>query len=168
MVLIPSATDRAGKPQLEVTVRIEPEREGCLALASGRTASARRTSRCRRRRSSGCDDAGRSRNESRRFLGLRFDDLGSLVDFLVILFGGEPLFDLGLLVVDRRLDRRQAGRMRTGVLDDILAERVVGFGDLGRFEAHVVPAQVLEAVGRLAKTLRPHGRTGCALASEEA
>ena len=75
--------------------------------------------------------------------------------------------------MNRRVDRRQTGRMRARVIDDILAERVMavvasGFGRLGRFEPHVVPAEVLEAVADLAEALRPHGRTGRALTREQA
>jgi hypothetical protein len=70
------------------------------------------------------------------------------------------------------MDGRQASRMRARVLDDVLTESVVvhvafDFDRLGRFETHVVPAEVLEAVADLAETLRPHGRARGALASEQ-
>ena len=41
-------------------------------------------------------------------------------------------------------------------------------GRLGRFKAHVVPAEVLEAGAALAEALRAHGRTSGALAGEKA
>ena len=61
---------------------------------------------------------------------------------------------------------------RARMVDDVLAERIMrivacDFGRLGRFEAHVVPAQILEVARDLAKTLRPHGRAGGALAREK-
>ena len=62
--------------------------------------------------------------------------------------------------------------MRTRMLDDVLSERVVSLvarrnGRLGRFEAHVVPAEILEVARNLAEALRPHGRAGGTLAGEK-
>ena len=60
--------------------------------------------------------------------------------------------------------------MNARMLDDIVAERVVvasrgSFGRLGRFEAHVVPAEILEiAAAHLAEALRaawPGGPRPC-------
>src|SRR6476646_5955388 len=58
------------------------------------------------------------------------------------------------------------------MLDDILAECVMivvtlGFRSLGRLKAHVVPAEVLEAVADLAEALRPHGRASSTLAGKK-
>jgi len=58
------------------------------------------------------------------------------------------------------------------MFDHVLTESIVSriarvFRRLGRLKSHVVPAEILEAVADLAKTLRPHGRTSCALASEK-
>src|SRR5678815_2390633 len=55
---------------------------------------------------------------------------------------------------------------------DLGAERVVRFvglaiGRLGRFEAHIVPAEVFQARATLAETLGPHGRASCTLAGQE-
>ena len=62
--------------------------------------------------------------------------------------------------------------MRTRMLDDVLSERVVSLvarrnGRLGRFEAHVVPSEVLEISSDLAEPLRPHGGARGALASKK-
>src|SRR5207248_7443984 len=88
------------------------------------------------------------------------------------LHGCEAFLDFGLLVMDRRTDRRQAGRVRARMLDDIVAERVVSRiarrrGRLGRLEPHVVPAEVLEATAALAEALGTHGRASGTLAGEE-
>jgi hypothetical protein len=58
------------------------------------------------------------------------------------------------------------------MLDNVFTESVVrcialDFRGLGRLESHVVPAEILKAVTDLAETLRPHGRTSCALTSEK-
>ncbi len=58
------------------------------------------------------------------------------------------------------------------LLADLLAERVVlaiarHGGRLLRFEAHVVPAEILEPAADLAEALRPHGGPGGALAGEK-
>jgi hypothetical protein len=133
-------------------------------------------------------DDGRSdlHNRRRRF-GLGLHDRRNLfglglIDFrgLVNLFFGfrfivavHALGDFRLLVMNGRADRRQAGGMqRARVLDDIVAERIMRFvaldvDRLGRFEPHVVPAEVFEAVADLAEALRPHGRARGALACEK-
>src|SRR6476620_6010174 len=58
------------------------------------------------------------------------------------------------------------------MLDDILAERIMAgiagdIGRLGRFKAHVVPAEVLKTTGTLTESLRPHGRASGALARKK-
>src|SRR5881275_3790323 len=63
--------------------------------------------------------------------------------------------------------------MGAGMLDDVFAERIMifiagSFGGLGRLETHVVPAEILEAVSALGKTLRAHGRASGTLAGEQA
>ena len=64
--------------------------------------------------------------------------------------------------------------MNARMLDDILAERVMlgiarRVGRLGRLEAHVVPAEILEMPPpHLAEALGPHRRAGRALAGEQA
>src|SRR4029079_16829875 len=100
------------------------------------------------------------------------EGLGGVVEFFLGLVSAQATLDLGLLVVDRGADRRQAGWMGARMLDDILAERVMflvacRFDRLGGFETHVLPAEILEAVVGLAEPLRAHGRAGGTLASEE-
>ena len=58
------------------------------------------------------------------------------------------------------------------MLDDVVAKTIMGFvarsgNGLGRFEAHVVPAEILETGSDLAEALRTHGRARRALSSEE-
>jgi hypothetical protein len=62
--------------------------------------------------------------------------------------------------------------MRAWMLDDIVAKGVVfhitcDFRRLGRLEAHVVPAEILEAGTALAEALRPHGRARSPLAGQQ-
>ena len=110
-------------------------------------------------------------NGDRRRFGL--ERLGGLVDFLFVLVDAHPARDFGVLGVDRRMDRGQPGGMDPRLLVEILAERVMIFvaddrrGRLGRFEAHVVPAKVLEARRTLAEALGPHCGPGRALAGEQ-
>src|SRR5581483_1986596 len=165
-----------------MTVRIQTKCKRRFPLASGRRARTRRTARpdC------GRDSYGRKLLDDRFDLD-GFDDFGDAFRFRLVQLGGlvnvvlgfvllgavEALFDLGLLVMDRGLNRRQAGRMMCpGMLDDILAERIVsrialGFRRLRRLEPHVIPAEVLEAVADLTEALRPHGRAGSTLAGEK-
>ncbi len=61
---------------------------------------------------------------------------------------------------------------RARVLDDVFAEGVMRLvarrhGRLRRFEAHVVPAKILEISADLAEALRAHGRASRALACEK-
>src|SRR5690348_2627794 len=154
---------------------IQPERECGLGLASRSGARARRPARSRSRSSDSSSGSRGSGGDfrSRRFLGLV--NLGGLVDLLFgfLVLARQAIRDLGVLVMHRRTHRSEAGRMRPRMLDDIVAERVVivvarGLRRLGRFETHVVPAEVLEALaGNLAESLRAHGRTGGALAGEK-
>src|SRR3954452_22445528 len=98
--------------------------------------------------------------------------LGRLIRLFVISVNVQSVFNFGLLRMDRRTDRSEAGRMRAGMLDDVVTERVVILiarrdRHLGRSEAHVVPAEILEVSAGLAEPLRAHGRTGGALACEK-
>ena len=87
---------------------------------------------------------------------------------------GEAPFDLRLLRVHGRIDRRQAGvAVEHGMLKDRLAEGVMflvtgRFRRLRRLEAHVVPAEILEIAADLAEALGPHRRFGGTLAGEQA
>src|SRR6185437_13901260 len=170
-----AAIDRTGQTQLEVTLAIETKRECGLAFAPGRRARTRGPARSGSGTSYGSgnrDDRGGSFASD--LVGLGLVNLGSIVDFLVFrLIGAKTIDDFRLLMVNRRIERSQGGRVGARMLDDLLAERVVrivarGFGGLGRFEAHIVPAEVFEAVSALTKALRPHGRAGSALAGEKA
>src|SRR6476619_7507062 len=97
--------------------------------------------------------------------------LSSLIQLFVIAVNVQSVFNFGLLRMDRRTDRREAGRMRARMLDDVLTERVMILvagrnRHLGRLESHVVPAEILEVSAGLAEALRAHRRTGGALACE--
>ena len=100
--------------------------------------------------------------------------LGGVVElFLVGLVTAEAVGNLGLLIMDRRSDGGQPCRMNPGMLDDIVAECIMfiiarGIGRLGRFKAHVVPAEVFEAVADLAEALRTHRGPSGTLACKEA
>ena len=95
-----------------------------------------------------------------------------LVDPSSRLVDSEAIGDFVLLGVNRRLDRSQARRMDP-MLVELFAEGVMlvvaqrRHGRLGRLEAHVVPAEVLETGSALGKALRTHGRAGRALARQE-
>jgi len=157
-----------------MSIGVEAERERRFPLASHGSTRARSSARrgCWNLDRRGSDDRG-----FRRFFCLGLKDLGGLVDllFFEFLFVGavEPIGDFCLLIVNRRSDRRQPGWMDgTRMLDDVLAKCVMilvtrGFGRFGRFEAHVVPAEILKAVAYLAKTLRSHGRASSTLAGEK-
>ena len=112
---------------------------------------------------------------ARDLLGLRLAQLGSLVNFIFFRFligTVEALDDLGLLAVNRRADWRQARRVRPRMVNDIVAERVMifvtrDFDCLGRFKAHVVPAEIFKAAADLAETLGTHRGTRRTLAGEK-
>src|SRR4051794_32340426 len=154
------AAHRAGEAQLEVAVRIEAKRKGSLALASRsdtRTRCAPRHGRGSRSRSSDDNDWC--------LVVRRLVNLGGFVEFLVrLVLAAESIGDFGVLVMHRRTHRSQPCRMDPRMLDNIVAESVMvavasDFGGLGRFEAHVVPAEILEALAaHLAETLGPHSR----------
>ena len=118
------------------------------------------------RRATGAGSAGSTSAAQpelgRGVLGFRIVELGGLVDIFAVLVlavlvvGGEALGDFGLLVVDRRGDRSQRGdRVAQRLVGQLLAERVMivvaerGERRLGRFEAHVVPAEILEAAAAI-------------------
>ena len=113
----------------------------------------------------GCDDRNRR--------GFGVERLGGLVDLFIGLFDTETVGDFGLLRVDRRLDRRQSGGMNRRMVFNLFAERIVRIVSrscrrLGRFEAHVVPAEVLEVTSaHLAKALGLHGRASRTLPGEK-
>ncbi len=117
----------------------------------------------------GCDD----RSCGRRFLDFGDGRLGGVVELVVGIVGSQPVGDVRLLMVNRRVDRGQSQRMRLGMLDNVLAERIViriagDDGRLGGLEAHVVPSEILEiAAAHLAEALRLHRRARGALAGKE-
>ena len=170
-----------------MTVRVETKRERRLAFASGANAArGARRGAGRHRHDDGAATTGLTvtgdvvaHSASITAPVATFDfasgskssAVSSIFVFAVVRVG-EALGDFGLLVMNRRTDRRQAGRMGARMLDDVLAECIMivvarRFGRLGRLEAHVVPAEILEAVADLAEALRAHGRTSGALAGEQ-
>src|SRR6185503_7235165 len=111
----------------------------------------------------------------RQLIGF-IDDLSSLID-LFALVGNifrlfEPVFDFGLLRVNWRVDRGQAGvAMESGMLDDRFAERIMlsitrSFGRLRSLETHVVPAEIFQISADLAETLGTHRRASATLSGQ--
>jgi hypothetical protein len=175
-----AAVDCAGKPELEMAIRIEPQGERGLGLASGRGARARQPPRRWRAYRSGYGDWSRCGSNDWSWRGRFFDiGLAKFGGFVRLALNG--VFDIvrrktvgnfRLLIVHRRLNRRQAGRVHARVLDDVVAERIMfriasDERRLGRLETHVVPAEVLKACAGLAEALRPHRRARGALAGEK-
>ena len=150
-----------------MTFPVEPERECGFALAPERDLLARSAASCRSRN-------GRGNDEPSNGLFLSFEDLNNLVDLVLfdIVAAVQAIDDLGLLFVHGRMDRREPGWVGARMFDDILTEGVVvhvafHLDRLGRFEPHVVPAEVLKTIADLAEPLRAHGRARGALASEQ-
>lgn len=151
-----------------MTIPVEPERERGFALAAEcnlpeRSAAGRRSRN------------GRGNDEPRNGLFLSLEGLNNLVDLVLfdIVAAVQAVDDLGPLIVHGRMDRREPGRMRARMFDDVVTERIVIYvavhlDGLRRFEPHIVPAEVLKAIADLAEALRPHGRASGALASEKA
>src|SRR5207237_1160314 len=98
---------------------------------------------------------------------------GSFIRLFVVAVNVQTVDNFRLLRMNRRPDRRQARGMHGArVLGYVLAEAVVGFISgsdrrLGRFEPHVVPAEILELAADLAEALRAHRRAGGAFAGEK-
>src|SRR3954454_151560 len=100
--------------------------------------------------------------------------LGSFIELFVSAVNAQSVRNFRLLRMDRGGHRSEPGRVHSRMLFEVLTEGVmilIAHGHdcrLGRLKTHVVPAEILEIAANLLEPLRAHGRTGGALAGEEA
>ena len=105
--------DRASEPQLEMAFGIQPQRERGLGLAARSRAHRRRAARDWRQER----DRFRFRFRCRHRFRFDFERRGGLVQFVerfLRLVDAKAVGDLGMLRVNRRVDRSQAGGWTRG------------------------------------------------------
>src|SRR4051794_28502722 len=98
--------------------------------------------------------------------------LDNFIELFVAAVNVQTTGNFRLLRMNRGGYRGETRRMRVQMLHNVFAEAVVSLvarccNRLGRFESHVVPAEILERAAGLAEALRAHSWTGGTLAGEE-